>query len=90
MAKIQLVIPDEDHDRFVRQARREGMTLTAWLRTAACERLHKPQRQPFESPEDLERFFRACDALEGPVREPGWEEQAAVIAESRRRSSSSK
>ena len=39
MARVQLVIPDEDRDRFVHQARREGMTLSAWLRTAARERL---------------------------------------------------
>lgn len=89
MAKIQLVIPDEDHDRFVRQARREGMTLTAWLRTAAYERLAEQQRQPFESLADLEEFFRACDALEGPGREPNWRQHGAVIDDSRRRGVSS-
>ena len=67
MARVQLVIPDEDRDRFVRQARREGMTLSAWLRTAAYKRLLEQQvSRPFESPADLEEFFRGCDALEGP------------------------
>ena len=32
MARVQLVIPDEDRDRFVHQAQRTGMTLSAWLR----------------------------------------------------------
>ena len=80
MARVQLVIPDGDRDRFVHQARREGMTLSAWLRTAARERLEEQQRDdPFDSPADLEGFFRECDALEGPTPEPDWVEHVDVI-----------
>ncbi len=39
MARVQLIIPDVDPDRFVHQARKEGMTFSAWLRAAACARL---------------------------------------------------
>ena len=86
MARVQLVIPDEDRDRFVHQARREGMTLSAWLRTAAHERLEEQQRfEPFDSPADLEAFFDRCDALEGPKSEPEWEEHLEVIDQSRKR-----
>lgn len=86
MARVQLVIPDEDRDRFVHQARREGLTLSAWLRTAARERLEDRQRsQLFESPADLEKFFMACDTLEGPEIEPEWDEHLSAIAESRGR-----
>ena len=89
MARVQLVIPDEDRDRFLHQARSEGMTLSAWLRTAARERLAQQQRsEPFESPADLEGFFRTCDALEGPATEPEWNEHRAVIDESRGRGAS--
>ena len=89
MARVQLLIPDEDRDRFVHQARSEGMTLSAWLRTAARHRLEEQQKsRPFESPDDLEEFFRACDALEGPGREPDWEEHLAVIEASRGRGAS--
>ena len=89
MAKVQLVIPDEDLKRFVRQAQSEGMTLSAWLRVAAHRRLKEQQRShPFKSPADLEEFFRACDALEGPEREPDWQEHLAVIDESRKRDTS--
>ena len=85
MVRVQLVIPDADRDRFVHQARREGMTLSAWLRTAARERLEEQQgAEPFESPEDLEAFFDTCDALEGPTSEPDWGEHLDVISESRR------
>ena len=88
MARVQLIIPDEDRDRFVRQARGEGLTLSAWLRAAARERLENRQRADrFTSPAAVEAFFSACDALEGPEREPDWDEHLSVIAESRRRSS---
>lgn len=84
MARVQLVIPDADRDRFVLQARREGMTLSAWLRAAAHTRLEERQRvKPFESLEDIEEFFKMCDALEGPETEPDWEDHLRVINESR-------
>ncbi|MXX36709.1 MAG: hypothetical protein F4Z85_01285 [Gemmatimonadetes bacterium] len=90
MARVQLVIPDEDRDRFVRQAQSEGMTLSEWLRAAACHRLEDQQRShPFESPADLEEFFRSCDELEGPEREPDWQDHLTVIDESRKRLSNS-
>ncbi len=39
----------------------------------------------FGSAADVERFFAACDAREGPGVEPDWEEHLAVINESRSR-----
>ena len=87
MARVQLVIPDEDRDRFVHQARREGMSLSKWLRTAARDRLRQQQRSdPLESAADLDAFFRTCDELEGPKVEPYWEEHLMVINESLDRS----
>lgn len=84
MARVQLIIPDADHDRFVAQARREGATLSAWLRAAAEDRLAKGQRvKPFESSEDVDEFFQWNDALDGPEREPDWSEHLQVINESR-------
>ena len=89
MARVQLVIPNEDRDRFVHQARREGMTLSAWLRAAAHERLQERQHtKPFQSPEDVEEFFRACDSLEGPEKEPDWAQHLDLINQSRRRGAS--
>lgn len=60
------------------------MSLSAWLRAAARERLAKRQSvKLFETPEDVEEFFRSCASLEGPETEPDWEEHLAVINESR-------
>ena len=86
MARVQLIIPDEDRDRFVSQARREGLTLSAWLRAAARERLEDRQRSElFESPAALEEFFRACDALKGPETEPEWDEHLSAAGPKTRR-----
>ena len=83
MARIQLIIPDEDRDRFVHQARKEGLTFSAWLRAAAHERLETArQAKRFRTLEDLEAFFEACDALPGPEVEPDWEEHLQTIHES--------
>lgn len=80
MARVQLVLSDEDRDRSSHQARSEGMTLSAWLRAAARERLEERQQiVPFESPAEIEGFFRTCDTLEGPEIEPDWHEHLAVI-----------
>ena len=84
MARVQLVMPDADRDRFVDQARREGMSLSAWMRAAARERLEARQHvQLFESPEDVKEFFRSCASLDGPETEPDWSEHLRVMNESR-------
>ena len=86
MVRVQLVMADDDRDRFAHQARLEGMSLSAWLRAAARERLERRQRvKQFESPEDVQEFFRSCAALEGPEREPDWSEHLRVMSESRGR-----
>ena len=49
MARVQLVMPDADRDRFVDQARREGMSLSAWLRAG---RETSRTAELFEVPDD--------------------------------------
>lgn len=84
MARVQLIIPDEDRERFLHQARLEGMSFSAWLRAAALRRLKESQAsKALRSPEDLERFFHTCDDLDGPVREPDWAEHLETINVSR-------
>ena len=98
MVRVQLVMSDEDRARFVDQARREGMSLSAWLRVAARERLEAVRNgeqaaspeglrsgKRFESEADLWEFFRKCEELDGPETEPDWSEHLRVINESRAR-----
>ncbi|MDE2861656.1 MAG: hypothetical protein OYI31_01405 [Chloroflexota bacterium] len=89
MARVQLVMPDDDRERYVDQARREGMSLSEWLRVAARERLEASRSvRLFESPEDVRSFFRWCDQLEGPGTEPGWSEHLRAINKARAMGSS--
>lgn len=84
MTRVQIEIPDTDRERFVRQARREGMTLSAWLRAAGRARLeNQSHARPFASKEDAMAFFRACEDLDGPEVEPDWDEHLRVINASR-------
>ena len=84
MARVQLVIPDEDRQNFIDQALREGMSLSAWLRAAARDRLEARRNvKLFESPEDVEEFFRSCATLDGPETEPDWSDHLRVINKSR-------
>ena len=83
MVRVQLVMPDEDRDRFVHQVRWEGMSLSAWLRAAARERLQTRQSvKQFESPEDVKEFFRSCVGPDGPETEPDRSDHLRVMNES--------
>ena len=84
MARVQLIIPDEDRERFVYQARLEGMTLSAWLRAAAKKRLMQREHlKPFSSSEEVRDFFLAFDESESDDREPDWEEHLETLRKSK-------
>lgn len=61
-----------------RSARKPKRLNTAPLSAPSDPSIRQQSEQqryrPFESLADLEEFFRACDALEGPEREPDWQE----------------
>ena len=83
LARVHLIAPDEDPDRFVRQANREGMIFSAWPRAAArrrCEEWRNAER--IKSPQGFDQFFRDCDARSVPGSETDWEEHKAALAES--------
>ena len=85
MARVHLVIPDDDRARFGLQAHREGLSLSAWLCAAAHERLDRQARaERFTSRDDLTEFFLECDALPGPQTEPDWKRHLVIIDQSRR------
>ena len=85
MARVQLVMSDEERARFTHEARREGVSFSAWMRAAACDRFEARRARPFASAAELDAFFRECDAREGEGREPDWEEHLRAIDESRSR-----
>jgi hypothetical protein len=86
MARIQLVMPDEDRDRFVHEARREGISLSEWLRIAARERVERTRSLArFTNRKEVAEFFAECDRTRDEGTEPDWDDHLAVINDSRRR-----
>jgi hypothetical protein len=88
-ARVQLLLSEEEKVRFQRAAQQQGLSLSAWLREAALERL-AAERAP-AGPSDraaLRAFFEACDQREEGA-EPDWPQHLEVIASSRLRGASS-
>lgn len=83
-ARIQVVLSERERELFRRQAKAEGLSLSAWFKRAAYERLAGSRAtRGFGSAEDLQAFFERCDQRE-KGREPDWEEHLEVIERSRR------
>jgi hypothetical protein len=78
MATIQLEIPEEERERFAKQAELEGMSLDTWLLSLARRSVGEPSPaeagEPSESDEELWAFLREHSGLDGPERELDWEE----------------
>lgn len=83
MSRIHILVDDEDKARYRRQAEREGLSLGAWLRQAAEEKLAVARKRVrFETVEELRSFFEECDARESEP-EPDWMRHVEVVERSR-------
>ena len=86
MPRIHLIVSEPDRTRYAAAARREGLTVSAWLRAAAAERLDRlASSEPFRTDDDVWRFFAGRDAEMGCGTEPDWEQHLDVIRASRGR-----
>lgn len=86
MPRIHLIVSEPNRTRYAAAARREGLTLSAWLRAAAADRLdRRAGTDPFRTEEDVRRFFADRDAETGCGAEPDWEQHLAVMRASRGR-----
>jgi hypothetical protein len=81
--RVQVVLSDADKELFSREAARAGMSLSAWLRQAAHDRVRAEASDSRMSPKELEAFFAACRRREEGV-EPDWEQHERIIERSRR------
>ena len=82
-ARIHLVIDERERDAFRARAAAEGLTLSAWLREAARERLERERPMEMRTVVDLDRFF-AERARDEAGAEPEWAQHLAVMDRSRR------
>lgn len=86
MSRIHLVVSEPDRTRYAAAARREGLTLSAWLRAAAADRLERlAGAEPFRTEDDVWRFFADRDTETGCGPEPDWEQHLSVMRASRGR-----
>lgn len=77
--RVQVILDEQEKEVFQRQARREGLSLSAWLRRAGEARLKLKATPPrIETLDELRAFFSACNARE-EGQEPDWEEHRAVL-----------
>lgn len=84
--RIHIVLPAEEKERYRAIAKREGTTLSRWIREAVRERATKYDvDRKLDTVEDLESFFQECDRLHqgSQAAEPDWEEHERLIHESR-------
>ena len=89
MPRIHLVVSGPDRTRYAAAARREGKTLSAWLRAAAADRLERRAgAERFRTEDDVWRFFAGRDAEAGCGAEPDWKQHLAVMRASRSRGAS--
>lgn len=86
MPRIHLIVSEPSRTRYAAAARREGLTLSAWLRAAAADRLDRlADAEPFHTEDDVWQFFADRDAEMGSGPEPDWDQHLDVIRASRHR-----
>jgi hypothetical protein len=84
MARIQVLTDDAEREAFRAQARREGRSLSDWLREAGRQRLREAEAAKLLTPEDLDAFFAELDRRHGEnAREEDWEVHRVRIERSR-------
>ena len=80
MARVQISLSDDEKRRWQEQARREGMSLSSWMRWAAAN--HNASYRdgsPFHSLRDLLlREERVKQGLAAPF-EPDWEDLKRLV-----------
>ncbi|MBI3927770.1 MAG: antitoxin [Armatimonadetes bacterium] len=76
------MLDEEERERFRQQAAREGMSLSAWMRAAAQEKVAAQAGQRIRTVDDLREFFGCCDRREQGI-ETDWDEHLQVIDASR-------
>jgi len=79
--RIHIVLAEEEKSLLERAARNEGMSLSAWLRMAAREKLEGTAPPSLDSEGELSAFFAECDLRE-VGREPDWSAHMEVIEKS--------
>ena len=79
--RVQVTLDEKELSAIKARARRDGMSVSAWMRAAARVRLEDVG--PRFGAAELDAFFKRCDARERG-QEPGWVEHLVTIDRSSR------
>ena len=82
-SRVQVILDEAEREGFRRRAKAEGLSLSAWLRSAGREKLAARPRAARGGVKQLQALFAACDRRE-KGREPEWQDHLEVIARSQR------
>ena len=85
--RVQVILSDEEKAYLQQAARRRGLSLSAWIRRAALERLEEGSGPQLNDVTSLQRFFAECDERE-QGEEPDWDEHLDVMQSVRTRGAS--
>ena len=82
--RVQVILQQDEKARIEREARRVCVSLSAWIRRAATDRVRsRAARDDLRDQNRLRAFFRDCAARQKREgREPDWEQHKAVLARS--------
>ena len=81
--RLQVVVDGDERESFRRQAKREGLSVSAWLRRLGHRAVeeNQPEGLDLRTAEGLEEFLGRMGEKKG--QEPDWEEHEEAIARSR-------
>lgn len=74
--RIQVVVDEGEREAFRRQAEREGLSLSAWLRELGRQRV-EADRPKIRTVDELRAFLDRVPARSGT--EPDWEDAKRII-----------
>ena len=84
MSRIHVLVDPLEREEFRAQAKREGRSLSDWLREAGRERLARAHDRQLLTPADLQEFFAELDARRGDERpEEDWDSVKRRVAAAR-------
>lgn len=78
VSRLHIVVNEAEKIQFQHRARREGKTLSAWIRDTIREKAAETADSRLSTLEELETFFANCESTKAG-REPDWEEHLKVI-----------
>ena len=83
--RVQVLLTEEERERFRRCAAKAGTSLSTWLREAGlAEATRRDKRDQLDTVEKLEAFFAECaERNRDRGREPDWDDVKKMILDSK-------